>query len=104
MFAPSIIEIACGSVMSPALTKPIAITVVALLLCRTAVVTAPASTPSTGFLVSIDKIFFILSPATFCRHSLIIFIPNIKIAKPPNNPKMIFIVSFILFFSLQCFP
>lgn len=41
----------------------------------TAVVNALAKTPSTGFLVSMDKMLFIFSPAAFCRHSLIIFIP-----------------------------
>ena len=75
IFAPKIMEIACGKDISPALTNPIAMTVVALLLCNTAVVNAPAKTPSTGFLVSMDKMLFIFSPAAFCRHSLIIFIP-----------------------------
>lgn len=50
ILAPRIMEIACGSDISPALTKPIVITVVALLLCNTAVVKAPASTPRIGFL------------------------------------------------------
>ena len=49
ILAPRIMEIACGSDISPALTKPIVITVVALLLCNTAVVKAPASTPRIGF-------------------------------------------------------
>ena len=75
IFAPKIIEIACGSVIRPALTKPIAMTVVALLLCSTAVVNAPASTPSTGFFVSSARTAFIFSPAAFCRHSLIMFMP-----------------------------
>ena len=56
ILAPNIIEIACGSVISPALTKPITITVVALLLCKTAVTSAPANTPMIGFLVSSPKI------------------------------------------------
>ena len=51
ILAPRIMEIACGSDISPALTKPIVITVVALLLCNTAVVKAPASTPRIGFFV-----------------------------------------------------
>ena len=89
MLAPKIMEIACGSVISPALTNPIAITVVALLLCKTAVTSAPASTPMTGFFVSIPRIAFIFSPAAFCRHSLIIFIPKMKMASPPNNPNKI---------------
>ena len=75
ILAPRIMEIACGSDINPALTKPIVITVVALLLCNTAVVKAPASTPRIGFFVSRARIFFIFSPAAFCRHSLIIFMP-----------------------------
>ena len=65
MLAPRMMEIACGRFISPALTKPIAITVVALLLCRTAVVSAPARTPRIGFLVSNARIRFIFSPAAF---------------------------------------
>ena len=45
------------------------------MLCSTAVVAAPASTPIKTFLVSNDKMFFIFSPAAFCRPSLIKFIP-----------------------------
>ena len=45
-------EIACGNFINPALTKPIAITVVALELCNTHVTNAPANTPTTGFLVN----------------------------------------------------
>ena len=89
MLAPSIIEIACGRLISPALTKPIVITVVALLLCKTAVVKAPAKTPSIGFFVKSARIAFIFSPAAFCRHSLIKFIPNRNNARPPSNPNAI---------------
>ena len=88
-------EIACGSVISPALTKPIAMTVVAELLCRTAVTSAPASAPIIGFFVKKLRIFFMRSPAVFCRASLIVFMPYRKSAKPPIRPKQIFTVSFI---------
>ena len=64
ILAPRIMEIACGSDISPALTKPIVITVVALLLCNTAVVKAPASTPRIGFLLAGQGFFFIFSPSS----------------------------------------
>ena len=48
------------------LTKnPITMTVVAELLCKTAVTSAPANAPMIGFFVRKLKIFFILSPAVF---------------------------------------
>ena len=53
-------EIAYGRFISPALTKPIAITVVALLLWSTAVVSAPASTPKSGFFVRSARMLFII--------------------------------------------
>ena len=96
MFAPSIIDMDCGRLISPALTNPIAITVVALLLCSTAVVKAPARTPITGFLVSSSRMLFIFSPAAFCRHSLIMFMPKINTARPPSKPNRICNVSFII--------
>ena len=51
VLAPKITEIAWGRLMSPALTKPITMTVVAELLCRTAVTKAPANAPIIGFRV-----------------------------------------------------
>ena len=65
MLAPKITEIAWGMLISPALTNPIIITVVAELLWSTAVTSAPAKTPITGFLVRNPRIRFILSPAAF---------------------------------------
>ena len=97
IFAPKMIEIACGRVISPALTNPIAMTVVALELCRTAVTSAPEITPSTGFLVSIPSTVRIFSPAAFCRLSLIMFMPNRKIASPPSRPNTICTFSFITY-------
>ena len=90
IFAPKIMEIACGNVIKPALTNPITITVVALLLCKTAVTNAPANTPMIGFFVSNPKIYRIRSPAAFCKPSLIISIPNKNNANPPNNPNNVF--------------
>ena len=71
MLAPKITEIACGSPISPALTKPITITVVALEDCRTAVTSAPARAPIKGFFVRIPRMVRIFSPAAFCSASLI---------------------------------
>ena len=65
IFAPKIIEIACGRLISPELTKPMAMTVVALLLCNTAVTSAPAITPMIRFFVRSARIDFIFSPAAF---------------------------------------
>ncbi len=95
MLAPKMTEIAWGRDISPALTKPMVITVVAELLCSTAVTNAPANAPITGFLVSTPRILRILSPATFCRLSLMLFMPYRNMASPPNNAKNIFTVSFI---------
>ena len=75
MLAPRMMEMACGRPMRPALTKPMAMTVVALELCSTAVATAPASTPITGFLVSSESTRRMPSPATFWSVSLIKFMP-----------------------------
>ena len=95
ILAPKIMEIACGRVIRPALTNPIAITVVAEELCRTAVTRAPDKTPITGFLVRTPSTVFIFSPAAFCRLSLIMFIPKRKMASPPSRPKTICTFSFI---------
>jgi len=80
--------------MRRALTKPMAMTVVALELCSTAVATAPASTPSTGFEVSRDRMDFILAPAAFCRPSDIMFMPNRNTASPPARPNTVSIGAF----------
>ena len=89
ILAPRITEMPCFKVISPALTNPITMTVVALLLCITAVAMVPARTPIPGFTVRIPRIFFIFSPAAFCSDSLIMFIPKIKIASPPSRPNVI---------------
>ena len=102
ILAPSIMLIACLRDISPALTNPMTITVVALLLWSTAVHSAPARTPSTGFLVSSARIFFILSPADFWRPSLIRFIPYMNRASPPSIVIIICTVSeFISYLLLQ---
>ena len=103
MFAPKITEIACGSVISPALVKPMTITVVAELLCKIAVTSAPASAPITGFLVRKASTFFIFAPAAFCSASLIEFMPNRKRARPPASPNTVLTVSFISYLAFTQF-
>ena len=97
ILAPKITEIACGSVIRFAETNPIVITVVALDDCNTAVTKAPASAPITGFFVKKPRIFFIFSPAAFCKASDMLFIPYKNNASPPINPNKIFTLSFITF-------
>ena len=95
MFAPKMTEIACGSVMRSAETKPITMTVVAELLCRTDVTSMPAIAPITGFLVRNARTFFIFSPAARCSASLIEFMPNKNIARPPASPNIVVTISFM---------
>ena len=65
MFAPKIIAIATGKLITSADTNPITITVVALELCNIAVEKAPTRSPSKGFFPSMDIIALILAPAAF---------------------------------------
>lgn len=95
MFAPKIIAIATGKLITSADTNPITITVVALELCNIAVEKAPTRSPSKGFFPSMDIIALILAPAAFFRLSLVRFIPNRKRASPPKSPKIIFTFVFI---------
>ena len=90
MFAPKMTEIAWGRPMSPALTKPIVMTVTR----------APARAPMTGFFVRKARIFLIFSPAAFCSASLMLFMPNRKIARPPSSPNTVIRMLFIRKFHL----
>ena len=102
IFAPNITDIACGRLMSPALTNPMTMTVVAELLWRTAVTSAPAKAPIKGFLVRNPNILFIFSPAAFWSASLMLFIPYRNIASPPSNPNTNLTLSSTVFFSSLC--
>ena len=51
----------------------------------TPVTTAPVATATNLFAENIRRMERIRSPATRCRPSLIIFIPKIKIARPPST-------------------
>ena len=75
IFAPKTIDAACVKVISPLLTKPIAITVTAAELCTTAVVTVPMPTPISFLFDILANIRLISLPATISRLSPINFIP-----------------------------
>ncbi len=94
MFAPITMGMACGRRIRPALTKPMTITVVALELCSTAVAKAPASTPSTGFFVTVARMERMRSPAASCRLPLISPMPYRKMARPPKRPSPVANISF----------
>ena len=83
MFAPIITLMDSASVNSPALTKLTTMTVVAEEDCTNAVINMPVSTPVTRLVVIAVRMLRSLSPATFCKPSLMIFIPY---RKSPNEP------------------
>lgn len=70
----------------PAFTKLTTITVVAEEDCIIAVINNPVKTPVNRLEVIEDKMPRIPSPATFCKASLIIFIPN---KKRPSEPMIV---------------
>ena len=74
---------------SPALAKPTTITVVALEDWMMLVTSVPQAVAAKRLAVAMPKSWRIFSPDTFCRPSLIIFIPNRKMAKPPNKLSML---------------
>ena len=84
--APNTTATACGSSISPALTNPMTITVVAELLCNTAVTRSPASAPVSGVRVMRRRNPRIRSPAACCNARLILSIPNKNSASPPASP------------------
>ena len=73
--APKMTAIDCASDMRPALTKLTTITVEADELCISAVIRRPVMTPVTRFLVITPRMVRRRSPATFCKPSLITFMP-----------------------------
>ena len=89
IFAPIIIEVAWARVIAPALTKPIAMTVVAALDCINAVTPAPIPTPANRLFVILPISFFIPGPATFCKASDIIFIPMTNTPTPASKANIL---------------
>ena len=72
---------------NPALTKLTTMTVVAELLWMMAVISIPVRTPFIRLEVMADRICRILVPATFCRASLMSFIPKRNTPKEPMSFK-----------------
>ena len=85
ILAPMITEMACASVSSPALTNDTVITVVAVDDCTLAVTSIPVRMPVRRFVVMAPSTWRSCGPASFCKASLIDFIPNISKANEPNN-------------------
>ena len=85
MLAPMITPIDWVNVNNPALTKLTTITVVADEDWINAVISIPVRTPVMRLVVMAVKILRKLSPANFCRPSLMIFIPYRNSASDPNR-------------------
>ena len=83
--APMMTLIDWVSVRSPALTKLTTITVVALDDWMSAVIRIPVRTPVNRLVVITERMLRNLSPATFCRPSLITFIPYRNIPNAPTS-------------------
>ena len=83
ILAPIMTVIDSASDNNPAFTKLTTITVVALDDRMMEVMATPVNTPITRFLVMLAKMVRILSPATFCKASLIMVIPK---RNKPNDP------------------
>ena len=85
MLAPMMTPTAWFRVMSPALTKPTTMTVVAPELWMMAVIRAPTPTAMKRLLVSMPRKSFILLPADFCIPSAMMRMPYRNIPRPPMN-------------------
>ena len=79
--------IACDSCISPELTNPTTITVVADEDWITAVTPAPSSIPLTGLAVNRSRMCLSLPPACFSSPSPISVMPYKNTAKPPSIVK-----------------
>ena len=75
-FAPMMTLIACFRVMSPELTKPTTMTVVADELCMIAVMPSPVKKPVIFVLVIFDSRLLSFPPALFSRACPITLMPN----------------------------
>ena len=85
ILAPIITPTAWVKFISPALTNPTTITVVAELDWIIAVTAAPKVTAKKRFAVNNPNKSFILPPADFCNPSAIICMPKRNIPKPPRK-------------------
>lgn len=104
MFAPIITDIAPVRDSNPALTKLTTITVVAEEDCMAVVTIAPVSMPLHLLSVTLPRVERILFPATFCKPSLISFIPKRNIASAPAKLMIIHnMFSMFIIFNCLCF-
>ena len=85
ILAPMITPMLWARVSSPALTKLTTIRVVAAEDCMQAVTVRPVSTLLKALEVIIARNPLSLSPATFCRFSLIMLIPKRNKANEPRS-------------------
>ena len=91
---------ACFNVITPALTRPTDITVVAAEDCRVAATSAPRSTPITGTPVRDCSTFWSRAPAACCRPPPNSSIPYKKSPTPPKKAKRCTIINVSLSSSL----
>ena len=82
--------------IKPELTKPTAMTVVALELWMMAVTHRPRKKPLMGLSVSLLKIFCKCPPACFSRALPMMSMPNRNKARPPSREKTLNRVMFLL--------
>ena len=102
-FAPIMMPTACMSSISPELTKPIAITVVADEDWITAVTAAPRMRPFIGLEVSFESMAFSLLPAALSREMPMTFIPKMNRESPPIKErisKMLIVRPSVRFFGI----
>jgi len=85
--APIMTLVACESVISPELTKPTTITVVADDDWITDVTPSPVRNPDMRFPVSFESSLFRLSPALFSSAEPMTDMPNKKRQSPPRRVK-----------------
>ena len=85
ILAPRITPMAWDRDMRPAVTKPTSMTVVTDEDWITEVTKAPVSIPMTRLVVSLARMAFMRSPATFFKAVAICSMPNRKIARPPKS-------------------
>jgi len=83
IFVPNNTPINCVRVKSPAFTKDITMTVNADEDWMIAVAIKPVKTPIKRLPVMKFNVFRMRSPALFCSPSLIIFMPNRNMQRPP---------------------
>lgn len=87
--APIIRPTECSTVIKPAFTKLIIITVVAEEDCNIPVIPKPVRTPQVRLEVIARRVLRKRAPANFCTDSLITFIPKMKRPKAPIKERIL---------------